>query len=78
MIMDDPDNNPDFYDWNHVYLPYLSGDIWLGNSEAKVNPWNEARVVGEGNCPDDSAYCPGPPGAFKRPQRAESTSALSS
>ena len=37
MIMDDPENNPDFHDWNHVYLPYLSGDLWLGSSEAKVN-----------------------------------------
>jgi hypothetical protein len=31
-IMDgDPEKNPDFYDCNHVIIPYCSSDLWLGN-----------------------------------------------
>lgn len=27
------DVNPDFHDWNHVYIPYCSGDLFLGMDE---------------------------------------------
>ena len=35
----DPAQNPDFYDWQHVYLSYCSGDVWVGQSPEPFNPW---------------------------------------
>jgi hypothetical protein len=29
-----PELNPDFYDFNHVYVPYCSSDYWAGNRVA--------------------------------------------
>jgi hypothetical protein len=31
--------NPDFFDWNHIYLEYCNGDFWVGTSPKPVNPW---------------------------------------
>jgi hypothetical protein len=33
--------NPDFYDWNHAYLEYCSGDFFSGISPVPINPWPE-------------------------------------
>lgn len=30
------ETNPDFHDWNHVYIPYCSSDLWAGNGAATV------------------------------------------
>lgn len=35
----DKEENPDFFDWNHVYLEYCSGDLWTGMQVEPVNPW---------------------------------------
>lgn len=36
-IMDqDPEKNPDFFDHNHVIIPYCSSDLWLGEEEGSV------------------------------------------
>ena len=24
-------SNPDFASWNRIYVPYCSGDVWVGN-----------------------------------------------
>lgn len=32
VVSGDPDKNPGFNTWNHVYLPYCSGDLWSGLS----------------------------------------------
>merc|ERR1719231_941512 len=34
--------NPDFHDFNHVYVPYCSGDVWLGTQADAVDPWGGA------------------------------------
>ena len=31
ILSDDPEINPYFYDFNHVYLKYCSGDTWTGS-----------------------------------------------
>ena len=33
--------NPDFCDFNHVFLPYCSGDIWSGNQTEASNPFGD-------------------------------------
>ena len=33
--------NPDFFDWNHVYIEYCSGDFWSGTSPERINPFPE-------------------------------------
>ena len=30
ILLDDIEANPSFYDYNHVYLKYCSGDTWTG------------------------------------------------
>jgi len=37
----DSTTNPDFWNWNHVYIPYCSGDIWLGQQATPMNPFGE-------------------------------------
>lgn len=34
--------NPDFRDWNRIYVPYCSGDVWEGQAEDPLNPWDAA------------------------------------
>lgn len=31
--------NPGFCEWNRVYLPYVSGDIWTGMAPGPLNPF---------------------------------------
>jgi hypothetical protein len=31
--------NPDFYSWNHIFVPYCSGDIWIGTELTTKNPF---------------------------------------
>jgi hypothetical protein len=33
--------NPDFFDWNHIYIEYCSGDFWSGTSAEPINPFPE-------------------------------------
>jgi hypothetical protein len=35
----DPAVNPDFYTWNHVFVPYCTGDVWVGMMNTSANPW---------------------------------------
>ena len=30
ILSDNPEDNPEFFDYNHVYLQYCSGDLWTG------------------------------------------------
>lgn len=32
---DDSSSNPDFHNWNHVYFPYCSQDLWTGQQLSK-------------------------------------------
>ena len=42
-IMDSKkENNPSFYDYNHVIIPYCSSDMWLGNDIREVPNINES------------------------------------
>jgi hypothetical protein len=41
LISNDPAENPDFASWNHVWIPYCSGDVWLGQTTNPLNPWSE-------------------------------------
>ena len=34
ILSDNTNDNPDFYDFNHVYLQYCSGDLWTGTRES--------------------------------------------
>lgn len=36
---DDKSINPDFYSWNHIYVPYCSGDSWIGEQTTPINPF---------------------------------------
>jgi len=42
--------NPDFHDWNHVWVPYCSGDVWLGQATEPTNPWATLDAAGERVC----------------------------
>jgi len=35
-VSEDPDYNPSFYDWNHVFFPYCDGASFSGNKEEPV------------------------------------------
>ena len=39
MLSSDPAANPDLYTWNRVFVPYCSGDVWMGTKRAAVNPF---------------------------------------
>ena len=41
--------NPDFCQWNHVWVPYCSGDIWVGQASTFSNPWAELDARGLGD-----------------------------
>ena len=34
ILSDNPNENPDFFDYNHVYLKYCSGDTWTGTRDS--------------------------------------------
>jgi len=64
ITSDNPKSNPNFYDFNHVYLRYCSGDCWTGTKrqsdplgfqfsghnllEATVNHLNKTAGLGQG------------------------------
>jgi len=35
-----PETNPDFYNWNHVYMVYCSSDQWMGTRDASPETGN--------------------------------------
>ena len=37
IFSDSADRNPDFYNFNHVVVPYCSSDLWSGNREANAS-----------------------------------------
>ena len=39
MMLADRAANPDFYEWNRVYVPYVSGDVWGGAAPQPLNPF---------------------------------------
>lgn len=42
ILSDDPAVNPDFHDWNHVFIPYCSSDSWVGTADQVTSsgaPW---------------------------------------
>ena len=39
MLSSDPATNPDLHTWNRVFVPYCSGDVWLGTKRDPVNPF---------------------------------------
>eukprot|EP00299_Pterocystis_sp_00344_P015588 c7795_g1_i1.p1 GENE.c7795_g1_i1~~c7795_g1_i1.p1 ORF type:complete len:405 (-),score=85.35 c7795_g1_i1:44-1258(-) len=41
--------NPDFCSGCHVFLPYCSSDVWLGDSDGKDPDWNEFYFHGHRN-----------------------------
>lgn len=38
-------SNPDFYSWNHIYVPYCSGDLFLGMQVTPVNPFTTTTTT---------------------------------
>ena len=39
MLSSDPATNPDLHTWNRVFVPYCSGDVWVGTKRDPVNPF---------------------------------------
>eukprot|EP01062_Namystynia_karyoxenos_P028360 TRINITY_DN2149_c0_g1_i1.p1 TRINITY_DN2149_c0_g1~~TRINITY_DN2149_c0_g1_i1.p1 ORF type:complete len:461 (+),score=126.46 TRINITY_DN2149_c0_g1_i1:90-1385(+) len=52
MIMGDVATNPDFADWNRIFVPYCSGDLWAGQMREAANPWSDPAVPGHGKSGD--------------------------
>ena len=42
MLSSDPRLNPDLHSWNRVFIPYCSGDTWVGTEPQAVNPFSHA------------------------------------
>ena len=38
----DASENPDFHEWNMLYLKYCSGDVWTGTQAKPTDPWAAA------------------------------------
>lgn len=38
ILSADPAQNPDFHDWNHVWLPACTADDWMGTASAADSP----------------------------------------
>ena len=36
IVSDDPEANPDYHTWNHVYARYCDGNSWSGNQAEPV------------------------------------------
>ena len=47
-------NNPDFYDHNHVIIPYCSSDLWLGEEEDGPTDCSCSNLTCFGYQPDSS------------------------
>lgn len=39
LVSTNAETNPDFFSWNHIWIPYCSGDIWIGQEDAPINPF---------------------------------------
>ncbi len=37
ILSTDPSVNPDFHDWNHVYVSYCSSDLWAGSTTTTID-----------------------------------------
>lgn len=44
FLSDNAQSNPDFYDWNMVYIMYCDGASFSGNVDAPV-PWNSTTTI---------------------------------
>lgn len=40
------DDNPGFHHWSKIYIPYCSGDAWLGHQHGEYDPWGKNKGVG--------------------------------
>jgi hypothetical protein len=40
------DDNPGFSTWSKVFIPYCSGDAWLGHQQGEYDPWGNNKGVG--------------------------------
>ena len=47
LMSDSASDNPDFHNWSKVYVPYCSGDVWLGKETAAADPFG-GPLRGEG------------------------------
>jgi len=47
-LSEDKDFNPDFYDWNHVFFPYLDGAFFAGDREMPIEV-NSTKVYFRGH-----------------------------
>ena len=45
--------------WNHVFVPYVSGDVWAGQAPQALNPF-----AAESNLKGWKGYFQGPSGRF--------------
>mmetsp|Transcript_7627 Transcript_7627/g.21482 ORF Transcript_7627/g.21482 Transcript_7627/m.21482 type:complete len:436 (-) Transcript_7627:123-1430(-) len=43
MTSPDPQDNPDFYTFGTLFLPYLSGDDWIGTHRVACVPWGKEQ-----------------------------------
>ena len=41
------DGNKAFASWSKVYIPYCSGDAWLGHQQGEFDPWGRNKGVGK-------------------------------
>ena len=39
LLSQNATDNPDFYNSTLIYVPYCSGDVWIGQMAAATNPW---------------------------------------
>jgi hypothetical protein len=46
ILYNGEDDNPAFSSWSKVYIPYCSGDAWLGSQQGEFDPWAQNRGVG--------------------------------
>ena len=35
--------NPDFSDFVHIFVPYCSGDVWIGQAPNAINPFGKTN-----------------------------------
>jgi hypothetical protein len=52
MMQSDCSVNPGFCEWNRVYIPYVSGDIWTGQAASPLNPFPPSAQ----DSPEDAAW----------------------
>lgn len=52
MMQSDCKVNPGFCEWNRVYVPYVSGDIWQGTAAGPLNPFMPMGA----DPPEDAAW----------------------